>query len=41
VDFALLPDPAVRTLGGVVIWSNDEFFADEENLATPGHLPRR
>ncbi|MEV4153587.1 allantoicase [Nocardia salmonicida] len=35
-DFTLLPDLAVRTLGGSVIWANDEFFAEKENLVSPG-----
>ncbi|MGN2635598.1 allantoicase [Nocardia takedensis] len=33
-DFTLLPDLAVRALGGSVIWANDEFFAEKENLIT-------
>lgn len=42
IDFTLLPDLAVRPLGGAVIWANDEFFAEKENLITPepaGHRP--
>ncbi|MFD3509089.1 allantoicase [Nocardia sp. NPDC058666] len=35
-DFTLLPDLAVRSLGGSVIWANDEFFAEKENLVSPG-----
>lgn len=35
-DFTLLPDLAVRSLGGAVIWANDEFFAEKENLINPG-----
>ncbi|MFC9896778.1 allantoicase [Nocardia sp. NPDC127579] len=35
-DFTLLPDLAVRPLGGAVIWANDEFFAEKENLINPG-----
>jgi allantoicase len=31
-----LPDLAVRTLGGAVVWANDETFAEKENLLTPG-----
>ncbi|MEU0544330.1 allantoicase [Nocardia sp. NPDC005978] len=31
-DFTLLPDLAVRTLGGAVVWANDESFAEKENL---------
>ncbi|GGK51192.1 allantoicase [Nocardia camponoti] len=34
--FTLLPDLAVRPLGGSVIWANDEFFAEKENLINPG-----
>ncbi|MCP2277518.1 allantoicase [Nocardia amikacinitolerans] len=34
--FTLLPDLAVRPLGGAVIWANDEFFAEKENLISPG-----
>lgn len=30
-----LPDLALRTLGGAVIWANDEFFAEKENLIKP------
>ncbi|MEU8896719.1 allantoicase [Nocardia sp. NPDC048505] len=36
MDFTLLPDLAVRPLGGAVIWANDEFFAEKENLINPG-----
>lgn len=35
VDFTLLPDLAVRTLGGAVVWANDESFAEKENLIRP------
>ncbi|EFV13024.1 allantoicase [Segniliparus rugosus] len=35
-DFAELPDLASRALGGAVIWANDEFFAEKENLIKPG-----
>ncbi|MEU2177123.1 allantoicase [Nocardia sp. NPDC019219] len=35
-EFTLLPDLAVRPLGGSVIWANDEFFAEKENLINPG-----
>jgi allantoicase len=35
-DFTLLPDLAVRPLGGSVIWANDELFAEKENLINPG-----
>ncbi|WP_426565993.1 allantoicase [Angustibacter sp. McL0619] len=31
-----LPDLAVRTLGGSVVWANDEHFAERENLIRPG-----
>lgn len=31
-DFRTLPDLAVRTLGGSVVYANDEAFADRENL---------
>lgn len=31
-----LPDLAVRSLGGSVVWANDELFAGRENLITPG-----
>lgn len=31
-----LPDLAVRTLGGGVVWANDELFAGRENLINPG-----
>ncbi|AMY22192.1 allantoicase [Rhodococcoides fascians] len=31
-----MPDLAVRTLGGAVVWANDETFAEKENLITPG-----
>ncbi|WP_067702751.1 allantoicase [Nocardia jejuensis] len=34
-DFTLLPDLAVRSLGGAVIWANDESFAERENLVRP------
>ncbi|WP_308163215.1 allantoicase [Nocardia alni] len=34
-DFTLLPDLAVRTLGGAVIWADDESFAEKENLIRP------
>ncbi|WP_280387282.1 allantoicase [Nocardia wallacei] len=34
-DFTLLPDLAVRSLGGAVIWANDESFAEKENLIRP------
>ncbi|BAX93051.1 allantoicase [Mycobacterium shigaense] len=30
--FTALPDLALRSLGGAVIWANDEFFAEKENL---------
>ena len=31
-----MPDLAVRTLGGAVVWANDETFAEKESLITPG-----
>jgi allantoicase len=34
-DFRSLPDLAVRTLGGSVVWANDELFAERENLLKP------
>ena len=33
--FRSLPDLAVRTLGGSVVWANDELFAERENLIKP------
>ncbi|WP_083410470.1 allantoicase [Mycolicibacterium rutilum] len=35
-DFTWLPDLALRSLGGAVIWANDETFAEKENLINPG-----
>jgi allantoicase len=35
-DFTWLPDLALRSLGGAVIWANDEAFAEKENLIKPG-----
>ena len=35
-DFRALPDLALRTLGGSVIWANDDSFADRQNLILPG-----
>ncbi|HET6259705.1 allantoicase [Pseudonocardia sp.] len=35
-DFRQLPDLALRTLGGGVVWANDEAFAARENLIIPG-----
>ena len=35
-DFRLLPDLALRTLGGAVVHANDEAFAARENLIVPG-----
>jgi allantoicase len=32
----VLPDLAVRSLGGAVLWANDELFAGRENLINPG-----
>jgi allantoicase len=40
LDFRALPDVAGRTLGGAVLWTNDEFFADVHSLisaSTPTH----
>ncbi|AQA25560.1 allantoicase [Rhodococcus sp. MTM3W5.2] len=34
-SFRALPDLAVRTLGGAVLWANDELFAERENLIRP------
>jgi allantoicase len=34
-EFRALPDLAVRTLGGSVVWANDELFAERENLIKP------
>ncbi len=34
-DFRTWPDLAVRTLGGSVVWANDESFAERENLLLP------
>jgi allantoicase len=34
-DFRALPDLAVRTLGGSVLWANDESFAERQNLILP------
>ncbi len=34
-DFRSLPDLAVRSLGGSVVWANDELFAERENLLRP------
>jgi allantoicase len=35
MDFRNLPDLAVRTLGGSVVYANDELFAERENLVRP------
>lgn len=35
-EFRMLPDLAVRNLGGGVLYANDEGFAARENLITPG-----
>ena len=35
-DLLALPDLAVRTFGGSVVWANDELFAGRENLVNPG-----
>jgi allantoicase len=34
-DFRTLPDLAVRTLGGSVVWADDESFAERQNLILP------
>ncbi|WP_407667600.1 allantoicase [Mycolicibacterium arseniciresistens] len=34
--FLSLPDLAVRSAGGAVVWANDDLFAEKENLITPG-----
>jgi len=34
-DFTWLPDLALRTLGGAVIWADDEAFAEQDNLINP------
>jgi allantoicase len=36
MDFQHLPDLAVRSIGGSVVYANDEAFAAKENLITPG-----
>ena len=36
VPFTELPDLAVRTLGGSVVYANDELYAERENLITAG-----
>ncbi|WP_375497919.1 allantoicase [uncultured Jatrophihabitans sp.] len=35
-DFRRLPDLASRTLGGTVMFSNDDFYADAHRLIAPG-----
>jgi allantoicase len=35
-EFTGLPDLASRALGGSVVYANDEFFAEKENLIKPG-----
>src|SRR5690606_27396924 len=35
-DVYSLPDLASRELAGAVVWANDEFFAEKENLILPG-----
>ena len=35
-DFTWLPDLALRTAGGAVVWANDDSFAEKENLIRPG-----
>lgn len=34
--FLALPDLALRSAGGAVVWANDDLFAEKENLITPG-----
>jgi len=34
-EFTRLPDLASRSLGGAVVWANDELFAERENLIKP------
>ncbi len=36
MNFRSLPDLALRTLGGAVVWADDELFAERENLIRPG-----
>ncbi len=36
VSFAGLMDLAAEAVGGRVLWANDEFFAEKENLLKPG-----
>jgi allantoicase len=35
-DWTRLPEMASRRMGGSVLWSNDELFAERENLIKPG-----
>lgn len=35
-DLLALPDLAVRTFGGAVVWANDELFGGRENLVNTG-----
>jgi allantoicase len=35
-DFKELPDLALRSVGGAVVYANDDAFAAKENLITPG-----
>jgi allantoicase len=35
-DFRELPDLALRSIGGAVVYANDDAFAAKENLITPG-----
>lgn len=35
-DFSWFPDLALRTVGGAVLWANDDAFAEKENLIRPG-----
>ena len=36
MDALAMPDLALRSHGGSVVWANDELFAGRENLITPG-----
>ncbi|MGE2836942.1 allantoicase [Mycobacterium sp. SMC-4] len=35
-EFSWLPDLALRTVGGAVVYANDDTFAEKENLIMPG-----
>ena len=36
MNFTELPDLALRQSGAGVVYANDEFFAEKENLLNPG-----